>query len=140
MENNQNSTSFNDFFSFRKFISLTFIQIIYVLGAIAITIAGFVSLYKASEARYGAEMLALSGLGIIILGNILWRVICEAWILFFRLASSVSNIENQLKSTTKSFSNDSININNESELICESCGKVQSDADSEFCEECGNKL
>ena len=94
--NNQNSTSFNDFISFRKFISLTFIQVSYILGAIAITIAGIGFLVQAVDSRNAGE-LTLSGLGLLVIGNLLWRVICEAWILFFRLAASVGNIENQVK-------------------------------------------
>lgn len=98
--NNQNPTSFNDFISFRKFISLTFIQVLYVIGAIAITIVavGLLIGFNGSmmpSANYNGNPLA--GFSLLIIGNLLWRVICEAWILFFRLASSVSNIENQVK-------------------------------------------
>lgn len=137
--NNQNSTPFNDFISFRKFISLTFIQVLYVIGAVVITIAGIVFLVQAVDSRHAGE-LTLSGLGLLVVGNLLWRVICEAWILFFRLASSVGNIENSLKYSSKSVPFENTPSNAGLEIVCEYCGKVQSDADSKFCEECGKEL
>jgi len=136
---NQKSTPFNDFISFRKFISLTFIEIVYALGAIATTIAGIVFLVQAVDSRSAGE-LVLSGLGLITVGNLLWRVICEAWILFFRLADSVSNIENILKYSSKSISGESQPSNSGSAIVCEYCGKTQSDAEAKFCEECGKEL
>jgi len=96
---NQKSTPFNNFISFRKFISLTFIQIIYVIGAVAIVIVslgiilGFDGSAMASSNRSVSAANVLSGLGLLVFGSLLWRVLCEAWILFFRLADSVSNIE-----------------------------------------------
>jgi hypothetical protein len=96
--NEQNTSSgFSDYFSFRKMISLTFIQIIYVIGIIAIIIAGIRMISEGSNSRYGGEEMILGGIGILTLGNIVWRVICEAWILFFRIAASVSNIEKNCK-------------------------------------------
>jgi len=102
---NQKSTPFNDFISFREFISLAFIQVIYGLGAVLISIYGIVVLSGGQSFMMGGQSEPLLGIGIIFLGNILWRLVCEAWILFFRLADSVSNIEakvNKLAGTASS--------------------------------------
>ncbi|HPE58128.1 MAG TPA: DUF4282 domain-containing protein [Bacteroidales bacterium] len=140
MDNDQEQSTINDFFSFRKFISLIFIQVIYLLGAIAITIAGIVFLVK-SEGDLG--FFILQGLGLLIIGNLAWRLICEVWILFFRLASSLSNIENQIKTLSSNSLNqvgNKASYHNDESIFCPVCGHKQTDKTAEFCEECGSKL
>jgi len=78
-----------DFFDFRKMISVQIIKILYVIGVIAITIGGIVMLFIGD--------LALAGLGILIIGNLLWRVICEGWILVFSIHDLLSSIESNTK-------------------------------------------
>lgn len=78
------------FFSFRKMISIVLIQIIYAFGMVAITIYGikyFADAYKAEK---------LIGLAIIVLGNLLWRILCEGWILLFRIHEVLCSIEKKL--------------------------------------------
>lgn len=76
-----------DYFAFRKLISLTFIQIIYFLGLVGITIFGFILIVDGNSFEFTI------GIGILTLGNVIWRVMCEGLIIIFRLASSVSKIE-----------------------------------------------
>jgi hypothetical protein len=96
-----------DFFSFRKLISITIIKILYAVGIIPIIIVGICYMRGAREAfeyglKYGwkyadHEEIVIGiaiGIAIILLGNILWRVLCEGWIVFF-------NIHNQLDSLKK---------------------------------------
>jgi hypothetical protein len=145
---NQKTTSFNDFISFRKFISLTFIQVIYVIGALAVTIAGIVFIVLAFDYRLNEEDL-LAGIGLIILGNLIWRVICEAWILFFRLASSVGNIEKQVKTLSHNSlsqtENPAIHHKEESAAKdnkswkCPKCGSTNQ-GNTFNCESCGYSL
>ena len=87
------SSGFSDYFSFRKMISSTFIQIIYVIGLLAIIIASIKLIKEGNDMRRGGDQMVLGGIALLTIGNIFWRGICEAWILFFRIANSVSNIE-----------------------------------------------
>ena len=64
------------FFSFDTMISPTLIKIIYVIGIIAIIIAAIVMIFSGGF---------LYGLGLIILGNLLWRIICESSIILFKI-------------------------------------------------------
>ena len=91
------SNGFADYFSFRTLISLAVIQIVYVLGTLAITISSIVSISKGSQGRYGGDGLILSGFLLLIFGNLFWRLMCEAWILLFRMSTSLSNIEKEIR-------------------------------------------
>lgn len=87
---------FSDFFSFRKMISTTFIQVIYIIGSAAIIIVGLLRILTALNGGDGLEGAGI-GLALLIFGNIIWRIFCEVWILFFRIAESISNIEKSCK-------------------------------------------
>jgi hypothetical protein len=78
-----------EFFDFRKMISNMIIKILYVLGALALTIGGIVMLF--------IDDLILPGIGFLILGNLLWRVICEGWILLFSIHDILGSIESNTK-------------------------------------------
>jgi hypothetical protein len=92
-------TGFADFMAFRKFISLSVITFLYAIGALIITGAGIVLFIRASNTRYGSEEIVWIGLGIIILGNVFWRMFCEVLILMFRIAKTLVNIEKNTKKT-----------------------------------------
>ena len=77
-----------DFLEFRKMISIQIIKILYVVGAVAITIGGIVMLFV-------GDNLALLGIGVLIIGNLLWRVICEGWIIVFSIHDILSSIESK---------------------------------------------
>jgi len=85
------------FFSFRKLISGTLIKILYVIGIIVITIGGILMIAEGSHMRYGGEGLILGGLALLILGNLLWRIICEGWIVIFSMHEGIISILNELK-------------------------------------------
>ncbi len=93
------SNGFSDFFSFRKMISSTFIQIIYVIGAIAIIIVSIAMIIGDVNGSYTSDGIesAWGGVLLLTLGNIIWRVLCEAWIIFFRIAEDISKIEKSCK-------------------------------------------
>lgn len=76
-----------DFFGFRKMVSSTLIKFIYIVGMIFLTIAGIYMLF-------GNVLL---GLGIIIIGNLLWRVVCEGWIVLFSIHDILGSVERSLK-------------------------------------------
>jgi hypothetical protein len=79
--------SFNDFISFRYLITPAIITVIYILGAIAISIGGIVTM---GSPRAGG---VLAGLAILVLGNIYWRVILEFFVVLFRMNDSLRSID-----------------------------------------------
>ncbi|MFX0145827.1 MAG: DUF4282 domain-containing protein [Candidatus Hodarchaeota archaeon] len=100
------------FFSFRTMISPTVIKIIYVLGMLGLTIGGIVMIkvgldvgLSAGELNIFGRQIAynkqvLMGIVLIVLGNFLWRLFCEAWILLFGISSILGSIERHLKRAT----------------------------------------
>lgn len=94
------SSGFNwgDFFSFKTLITLKFIQIIYIIGAIFITLAGLFMMFGSSMMPYGGFMAGgvLMGLLYIVIGNFLWRIWCEIIIIFFRMNKTLGEINNKI--------------------------------------------
>jgi hypothetical protein len=80
--------SLGDFLSFRYMITPPLVQVIYVLVAVIIVIAGLVTMVSNAP---GAG--ALPGLAIIIFGNLIWRVYMELVMLFFRINDGIQGIE-----------------------------------------------
>jgi len=78
------------YFSFKKIISTYLIKLIYILGACVLGILGLYLLLL-------GDKYMLLGIGIIVLGNILWRLLCEGWILLFGIYDALISIENELK-------------------------------------------
>jgi len=76
-----------DFFSFRLMASPVLIKIIYSIGAAVLTVAGIEICIEKGP----------MGVLFIVLGNLLWRIICEGMILLFSVHEILSSIENELK-------------------------------------------
>lgn len=93
------SNGFSDYFSFQKMISSIVIQIIYVIGAIVIIIFSIVMIIGDLNGEYTSDGIgsAWGGVLLLTLGNIIWRVFCEVWIIFFRIAEDLSKIEKSCK-------------------------------------------
>jgi hypothetical protein len=96
-------TGWHGFISFNKFISRTLIMIVYVIGAAWITISGIIYIIpKTERIPYLGEytrtsfLRILIGIGIIIVGNLLWRIICEAGIVIFSIQDDLRKIEQHL--------------------------------------------
>ena len=98
------------FFSFRTMISPVAIKIIYVLGMLGLTSGGIVMILMGLDLMgLGAEKLnifgrqtpfnkqILIGIAIVVFGNLVWRFLCESWILLFRIRDILGSIERQLK-------------------------------------------
>jgi len=90
------------YFSFQKLITPRFVKFIYVVGLIAIT-AGGIGL--ASWAGYGLRSATLPtrlgvyyialGASLVIVGNLVWRVLCELWIVLFNIHKLLGSIERE---------------------------------------------
>ncbi|MFX0199229.1 MAG: DUF4282 domain-containing protein [Candidatus Hodarchaeota archaeon] len=98
------------FFSFRTLISPIVIKIIYVLGMLGLTIGGIVMIKMGLDLMslgteklniFGRELFfnkqIFIGIALIVLGNIGWRLLCEGWILLFRMRDILGSIEKHLK-------------------------------------------
>jgi hypothetical protein len=76
----------NDFLAFRYLITPTFITVIYVIGAVLITIG-------ALGTMAGGGNTALGGLFVLIIGNLWWRIVLEFVMVLFRINASLQSIE-----------------------------------------------
>lgn len=100
-----NGFDWKDFLSFKTMITLKVIQIMYLIIAVVITIAGISTMFSGGSSRgyggYGSGSFIpggfLGGLLIIIFGNIIWRIWCELIIVFFRINKSLNNIDDKTK-------------------------------------------
>jgi hypothetical protein len=77
---------FNDFISFRYLITPTFITVIYVIGAVLITLGSLASLTQ------GAGGI-ISGVILFLVGNLLWRIYTEFVMVLFRINDSLQSID-----------------------------------------------
>ena len=77
-----------EFLEFKTMVSSILIKILYALGVIVITIYGIISLFGDSF---------LAGLGMIIFGNLFWRLICEGIIVIFSIHDEVVAINQKTK-------------------------------------------
>ena len=92
------------YFSFHKIIATPFIKAVYFLGFVALTVAGIgfavwsvMGLRSgALPTRMGVNYIAI-GAGILIVGNLAWRVICETWILLFNIHALLASIDRGFK-------------------------------------------
>ena len=90
------------YFSFQKLITPRFVKFIYVLGFVALT-AGGIGL--AGWAGYGLRSATMPtrmgwyyiaiGAGAVILGNLVWRVLCEIWIVLFNIHNLLGSIASE---------------------------------------------
>lgn len=86
---------FGGFLSFRTMVSRTLIQIIYVLGALGLSVYGIIVIVKSLKGSGSGDQI-LIGIGILSIGNLVWRIICESWILLFSIHDVLVSIERKL--------------------------------------------
>lgn len=79
-----------DFINFRKMITPVIISTIFWLGVIACVIAGIYYINEQNEIGIG--------IGIIVLGPLALRVICENLIVLFTIQNTLTDIKNLLQS------------------------------------------
>ena len=93
-----------DFLRFRHFITTGFIMIVYILGAILITIGSILLMVSgfAFPTIPGYEQFQMSGavwvvMGILILifGNLAWRILCEYLVVQFRIYEALHSIDHK---------------------------------------------
>lgn len=78
---------FNDFITFRYLITPGLVTVIYVVGALLITIASVVAMLSGGSAGVVGGLLAL------VFGNLYWRVILEFIMVLFRMNDALQSID-----------------------------------------------
>ena len=88
------------FFSFQKCITRPFVKAVYFLGFLALTVGGIslagwaaMRLYEANIARELGWYYVAGGIGILLLGNLVWRVFCEIWIVLFNIHARLVSLD-----------------------------------------------
>ena len=94
---NQYEQSEGGYWSFDKMVSGSLIKVLYVLGALAITIFSVIMLINGSQARYGGSTVILLALVYLVLGNLFWRIVCEGIIIIFKIFEKLNQIELKIK-------------------------------------------
>ena len=87
------------YFSFERMITTTFAKVIYFLGFLAIT-AGGVALavwagMQLNDARIDRVLgwrYVAAGVGLVVIGNIVWRVFCELWVVLFEIHNELVSV------------------------------------------------
>ena len=77
--------SWRNFFSFRKMASITILKYLYIAGLFLITLYGFRMLF----------IYPLAGMGALIIGNLLWRILCESLIIAFNIHQELVKLNNK---------------------------------------------
>jgi hypothetical protein len=92
----------DDFFAFRRMMGTNFIRVLYVIGAVAITLAAvaLVMLSLSADDPWRTWGVFFS-IFFCIFGNMLWRIVCEVVIafftMFFTMQQTLVSIDKSLK-------------------------------------------
>ena len=96
---------FNDFINFDYFITKDVITVIYILGAILITLIGIIIMIWGrvlpGELYKDAFSAIIAGGLILLFGNFFWRIVCEFIAVFFKINVSLISIDTSLKTDDK---------------------------------------
>ncbi|HJU93059.1 MAG TPA: DUF4282 domain-containing protein [Pyrinomonadaceae bacterium] len=91
------------YFSFERMITPTFVKALYLVGFIAITAGGIalavwagMQLNDATIARSLGWRYVAAGVAAVVLGNIVWRVFCELWVVLFGIHAELTSVRHGL--------------------------------------------
>lgn len=73
-----------EYFSFKKIISSLLIKLLHLIGLLSITIYGFYQIFNGE---------LVQGLLTILVGNLIWRILCEGMIIIFSIHERLVSIE-----------------------------------------------
>jgi hypothetical protein len=94
----------SEYLTFKRFITPTFIMIIYILGALAVTILSFLIMLGGTFAVQGFSMgggiAILLGVLMLIFGNLAWRILCEYWVVQFRIYEEIVSLNRRQGGTS----------------------------------------
>jgi hypothetical protein len=91
------------YFSFERMITPAFVKIIYFLGFIVLTVGGGalavwagMQLNDATISRSLGWRYVAAGVGAVVLGNLVWRIFCELWVVLFGMHSELISVRHAL--------------------------------------------
>lgn len=87
------------YFSFERMITTSFVKVAYFLGFLAITAGGIalavwagMQLNDARIDRVLGWRYVAAGVGLVVLGNLIWRVFCELWVVLFEIHAELVSV------------------------------------------------
>ena len=99
----------SEYLTFKRFITPVFIMIIYILGALGVTILSFLIMlggamlggtFTIPGFSMGGEIAVLLGVLMLIFGNLYWRILCEYMIVQFRIYEEIVSLNRRLGGTS----------------------------------------
>ena len=97
----------SDYFSFQKYVTSYFVKVIYFIGFLAFTAAGLgLAIWSARRLQAGSLPTRLgwyyigAGVGILLVGNLVWRVFCELWVVLFNMNDHLVSLDRKLGGET----------------------------------------
>ena len=85
-----------EYFAFRELVTPQLIKVVYLVGACFITAAGLLSIVSPDtldEYEAGPIVTRLGGIAVLLIGNLVWRMMCEGAILLFSLHELLVSID-----------------------------------------------
>jgi hypothetical protein len=91
----------SEYISFKRFITPTFIMVIYILGALVITIGSFIIMFvdfnvAGAGVSLGGGVGIIIGIVMLIFGNLAWRILCEYWVVQFRIYEEIAALNRRM--------------------------------------------
>jgi hypothetical protein len=89
-----------EYFAFRELVTPQLIKVIYIVGACFITAAGILSILSPetlNEYEAGPILTRLGGILVLLVGNLVWRMMCEGAILLFSLHELLVSIDTRAR-------------------------------------------
>ena len=90
-------TSFHaEYFAFLELVTTKLIKVVYLVGACFITAEGVLSIVSPDtldEYEAGPIVTRLGGIAVLLIGNLVWRMMCEGAILLFSLHELLVSID-----------------------------------------------
>jgi hypothetical protein len=91
------------YFSFERMITTSFVKVVYFLGFLVITAAGVALAVWAgmqlNDARIDRALgwrYVAAGVALVVVGNIIWRVFCELWVVLFGIHAELVSVRHGL--------------------------------------------
>ncbi len=90
-----------EYFAFRELVTPQLIKVVYIVGACFITAAGLLSILSPgtlNEYEVGPILTRVGGILVLLVGNLVWRMMCEGAILLFSLHELLVSIDTRARS------------------------------------------
>ena len=93
-----------EYFAFRELVTPQLIKVVYIAGACFITAAGVLSILSPetlNEYEIGPIPSRFGGILVLLVGNLVWRMMCEGAILLFSLHELLVSIDTRAKALVR---------------------------------------